>query len=443
MRLTEFFLSTLKEAPSEAKVISHKLMLRAGMIKQSSAGIYSWLPLGYKVLNKIEQIIINEQNSIGAQQILMPTIQPADIWVESGRYEDYGQEMLRVKDRSDRDLLYGPTNEELITDIFRTHIKSYKYLPIMLYHIQWKFRDELRPRYGVMRGREFLMKDSYSFDLDIEKSRLTYQKVFLSYLRTFAKLGLQAIPVKANPGPIGGDLSHEFVILAPNGESDIFYDKGLLELDPLKSKNYLDAESINDEYNSWAKHYSSTDDMHDLNEFKEKVAGDNQANSRGIEVGHVFYFGTKYSKSMGANIINNRGEQIPVHMGSYGIGVSRLLGAIIEYSHDDKGIIWPKNVAPFSVGVLNLKIGDEYCDKMSELIYKSLLIAGVDVLYDDTPERAGSKFANMDLIGVPYQVFIGMKSKDSGLFEIKERATNKKYYLTLDSMINHLTEKFN
>ena len=443
MRLTEFFLPTLKEAPSEAKVISHKLMLRAGMVKQSSAGIYSWLPLGYKVLSKIQQIIRTEQNSIGAQEILMPTIQPADIWLESGRYEDYGQEMLRVKDRSNRDLLYGPTNEELVTDIFRTHTKSYKNLPLMLYHIQWKFRDELRPRYGVMRCREFLMKDSYSFDLDIEKSRLTYQKVFLSYLRTFSKLGLQAIPVKANPGPIGGDLSHEFVILAPNGESDIFFDKNLLKLDPLKSINALDSDLIDKEYNSWVQYYSSTDDMHNIDNFKKNVLSENQAHSRAIEVGHVFYFGTKYSKSMGANIINNRGEQIPVHMGSYGIGVSRLLGAIIEYSHDDKGIIWPKNVAPFSVGVLNLKIGDEYCDKMSELIYKSLLIAGVDVLYDDTPERAGSKFANMDLIGVPYQVFIGMKSKDSGLFEIKERATNKKYYLTLDSMINHLTEKFN
>ena len=354
MYFSKSLIPILKNNPSEAKIKSHKLMLRTGMIKQSSAGIYSWLPLGFKVLNKIEQIIINEQNSIGAQQILMPTIQPADIWVESGRYEDYGQEMLRVKDRSDRDLLYGPTNEELITDIFRTHIKSYKYLPIMLYHIQWKFRDELRPRYGVMRGREFLMKDSYSFDLDIEKARLTYQKVFLSYLRTFAKLGLQAIPVKANPGPIGGDLSHEFVILAPNGESDIFYDKGLLELDPLKNKNYLDAESINDEYNSWAKHYSSTDDMHDLNEFKEKVTGENQGNSRAIEVGHVFYFGTKYSKSMGANIINNTlkagGRVIPV-----GTTCLRILESMI---------IKEKKVIPFS-GYTNIFITPGYKFKIA------------------------------------------------------------------------------
>ncbi|PPR78086.1 MAG: Proline--tRNA ligase [Alphaproteobacteria bacterium MarineAlpha2_Bin1] len=443
MKISEFFLPTLKEAPSEAKVISHQLMLRSGMIKQSSAGIYSWLPLGFKVLKKIEDIIRKEQDSIGGQEILMPTIQPADIWVESGRYEDYGQEMLRIKDRSNRELLYGPTNEELITDIFRTHLKSYKDLPLLLYHIQWKFRDELRPRYGVMRGREFLMKDSYSFDLDLEQSRLTYQKNFLSYLRIFARLGLKALPVKANPGPIGGDLSHEFVILAPNGESDIFFDKTLLELDPLSKENYSDKNIIDKAYNKWAQCYSVTDDIYNEKEYNQFVSPENRTNSRAIEVGHVFYFGTKYSKSMGANIINNKGESVNVHMGSYGIGVSRLVGAIIEYSHDDKGIIWPINVAPFSVGILNLKNGDEYCDRMSELIYQNLLIAGVEVLYDDTSERAGSKFANMDLIGLPYQVFIGLKSKETGLFEIKERSTNKRYFLALDSLINHLTEIFN
>ncbi len=443
MKLSEFFLPTLKEAPSEAQVISHQLMLRAGMIKQSSAGIYSWLPLGFKVLKKIEELIRSEQNSIGAQEILMPTMQPADLWIESGRYEDYGQEMLRIKDRSNRDLLYGPTNEELITDIFRTHLKSYKDLPLLLYHIQWKFRDELRPRYGVMRGREFLMKDSYSFDLNLDQSRLTYQKNFLSYLRIFAKLGLKALPVKANPGPIGGDLSHEFVILAPNGESDIFFDKSLLDLDPLSKVDFLDINAVEKEYNKWSQCYSSTDDIHNEKEYNHIVKIENRANNRAIEVGHVFYFGTKYSKSMGANIINNKGQQLPVHMGSYGIGVSRLVGAIIEYSHDDRGIIWPKNVAPFSVGILNLKKGDDYCDKISELIYQNLLIAGIEVLYDNTSERAGSKFANMDLIGTPYQVFIGLKSKETGLFEVKERATNKRYNLSLDTLINHLTEKFN
>ena len=443
MKISQFFLPTLKEAPSEAQVISHQLMLRSGMIKQSSAGIYSWLPLGFKVLKKIEEIIRCEQDYIGGQEILMPTIQPADLWIESGRYEDYGQEMLRIKDRSNRDLLYGPTNEELITDIFRTHLKSYKDLPLLLYHIQWKFRDELRPRYGVMRGREFLMKDSYSFDLDMNQSRLTYQRNFLSYLRIFSKLGLKAIPVKANPGPIGGDLSHEFVILAPNGESDIFFDKKLLEFESISKDIFLDKNLVEKEYNKWAKCYAVTDDIHNEIEYNKLTTPENRVNSRAIEVGHVFYFGTKYSKSMGANLINNKGEQLPVHMGSYGIGVSRLVGAIIEYSHDDKGIIWPENVAPFSVGILNLKKGDEYCDKMSELVYQNLLIAGVEVLYDDTSERAGSKFANMDLIGLPYQVFIGSKSKDNGLFEIKERATNKRYFLKLESLINHLTEKFN
>ncbi|MBL41574.1 MAG: proline--tRNA ligase [Rhodospirillaceae bacterium] len=443
MKISQFFLPTLKEAPSEAQVISHQLMLRSGMIKQSSAGIYSWLPLGFKVLKKIEEIIRCEQDYIGGQEILMPTIQPADLWIESGRYEDYGQEMLRIKDRSNRDLLYGPTNEELITDIFRTHLKSYKDLPLLLYHIQWKFRDELRPRYGVMRGREFLMKDSYSFDLDMNQSRLTYQKNFLSYLRIFSKLGLKAVPVKANPGPIGGDLSHEFVILAPNGESDIFFDKKLLEFESISKDIFLDKNLVEKEYNKWAKCYAVTDDIHNEKEYNKLTTPENRVNSRAIEVGHVFYFGTKYSKSMGANLINNKGEQLPVHMGSYGIGVSRLVGAIIEYSHDDKGIIWPENVAPFSVGILNLKKGDEYCDKMSELVYQNLLIAGLEVLYDDTSERAGSKFANMDLIGLPYQVFIGSKSKDNGLFEIKERATNKRYFLKLESLINHLTEKFN
>ncbi len=441
MKLSQFFLPTLKDAPSDAQIISHKLMLRAGMIKQSSAGIYSWLPLGFKVLKKIEELIRLEQNSIGAQEILMPTIQPADLWTESGRYEDYGQEMLRIKDRSNRDLLYGPTNEELVTDIFRTHVKSYKDLPILLYHIQWKFRDELRPRYGVMRGREFLMKDSYSFDLDLFKSRITYQKNFLTYLRIFAKLGLKAIPVRANPGPIGGDLSHEFVILAPNGESDVYFDKSLLELDILSKENKVNDDNIEDIYNKYADCYSVTDDMYIEKEFNNSVEKDNQSKSRAIEVGHVFYFGAKYSKAMGANIVNNKDQEIPVHMGSYGIGVSRLVGAIIEFSHDDKGIIWPASVAPFKVGLLNLKPGDNYCDKTSELIYQTLLIAGVEVLYDDTLERAGSKFANMDLIGLPYQIFVGSKSKKSNMFEVKERNTDKRYHLSLDRLINHLSSK--
>ncbi len=441
MRLSNFFLPTLKEAPSEAQVISHNLMLRAGMIKQSSAGIYSWLPLGLLVLKKIEQVIRSEQSIIGAQEILMPTIQPADIWVESGRYEDYGQEMLRVKDRSDRDLLYGPTNEELVTDIFRDHVKSYKDLPLLLYHMQWKFRDELRPRYGVMRGREFLMKDSYSFDIDLENSRIVYKKNFLSYLRIFAKLGLKAIPVRADPGPIGGDLSHEFVILAPNGESDVFFDKSILDIDILSVTKGFNKEDIDDLYKIFTNFYSVTDDMHNEEKFKNVTPKSCQQSSRAIEIGHVFYFGTKYSKSMNANIVNRNGEELPAHMGSYGIGVSRLVGAIIEYSHDDKGIIWPKSVAPFKVGVLNLKTGDDFCDKTCEIIYQGLSIAGVEVLYDNTKERAGSKFANMDLIGIPYQIFVGSKSKESGLFEVKERSTNKRYHLSMDSLINYLSEK--
>ena len=439
MKLNEYFLPTSKEAPSEANVISHKLMLRAGMIRQSSAGIYSWLPLGYKVLKKIENIIRLEQNSVGCQEILMPTIQPADLWRESGRYDDYGKEMLRISDRNDRQMLYGPTNEELITDIFRSSIKSYRDLPKILYHIQWKFRDELRPRYGVMRGREFLMKDSYSFDIDYENARETYYKIFLCYLRTFHLLGLKAIPMKADPGPIGGDLSHEFVILAKNGESDVYYDKKLLDIDVTKTSSYT--KNYENKSKTWTNLYAATDNMHDNDLFLKNVKKENQVKNKGIEVGHVFYFGTKYSNAMGASVINSNGENISVHMGSYGIGVSRLVGAIIEASHDDKGIIWPEIIAPFKVGLLNLKSGDTLCDRACDDIYERLMMLGIEVIYDNTDERPGVKFNNMDLIGIPYQVIIGPRGVKNGIYDIKVRSTGETFELSSDKILSFFSEK--
>src|SRR3984893_13996112 len=380
MRLSEYFLPLLRENPSEAQIVSHRLMLRAGMIRQSSAGIYSWLPLGLRVLKKIERIVREEQDRAGAQEILMPTIQPAELWRESGRYDDYGKEMLRIRDRHDREMLYGPTNEEQVTEIVRASIKSYRDLPRLLYHIQWKFRDEVRPRFGVMRGREFLMKDAYSIDLDFAGARHSYNKMFVAYLRTFARMGLKAIPMRADTGPIGGDLSHEFIILADTGESAVFCHKGLIDKNILGPK--IDYESdLQPIVQEWTSLYAATDEKHDKAAF-EKIPEAERLAARGIEVGHIFYFGTKYSKPMNAVVAGPGGEQVTVEMGSYGIGVSRLVGAIIEASHDDAGIIWPESVAPFKVALVNLKPDDGAVSGACTKLYDTLQAKGVAVLHE-------------------------------------------------------------
>ncbi len=422
MRLTNYFLPVLKESPSDAEIVSHQLMVRAGMISQSSSGIYSWLPLGLRVLKKIENIVREEQDAAGVNEILMPTIQPADLWKESGRYEDYGKEMLRINDRQDREMLYGPTNEEQVTDIFRRSIKSYKELPLLLYHIQWKFRDELRPRFGVMRGREFLMKDAYSFDLDKQQSEISYNKFFVCYLKTFQRLELKAIPMKAETGPIGGDLSHEFIIISKTGESDIFFDSKLLEQEnELFNINY--SEDLSGLVNSYKTLYAVSDDKFNQDDFDKNVSNENQTKSKGIEVGHIFSFGTKYSEAMKANVLNKDGKQATVFMGSYGIGISRLVGAIIESSNDEKGIIWPKSVSPYDIGIINLKQKDDDITLISDDVYEKLLSAGFDVLYDDKDDNPGVKFSRMDLIGLPYQVIIGNKSKSDSILEVKNRKT--------------------
>ena len=422
MRLTNYFLPVLKESPNDAEIISHQLMLRAGMISQSSSGIYSWLPLGLRVLKKIENIVRDEQDAAGVNEILMPTIQPADLWKESGRYEDYGKEMLRINDRQDREMLYGPTNEEQVTDIFRRSIKSYKELPQLLYHIQWKFRDELRPRFGVMRGREFLMKDAYSFDLDKQKSEISYNKFFVCYLKTFQRLELKAIPMTAETGPIGGDLSHEFIIISQTGESDIYFDSKLLEQEnELQSINY--SEDLSGLVNSYKSLYAVSDDKFNQDNFDNNVLKENQTRSKGIEVGHIFSFGTKYSETMKANVLNNDGKQTTVFMGSYGIGISRLVGAIIESSNDDKGIIWPKSVSPYDIGLINLKQKDNDITAISNGVYEKLLSVGFDVLYDDKNDNPGVKFSRMDLIGLPFQVIVGNKSKNDSILEVKNRKT--------------------
>ncbi len=438
MRLSAYFMPTLKETPAEAEIVSHRLMLRAGMVRQASAGIYSWLPLGLRVLKKIEQIVREEQDRAGAQEVLMPTIQSADLWKQSGRYDAYGPEMLRIKDRHDRDMLFGPTNEELITDIFRTSVKSYRELPRMLYHIQWKFRDEVRPRFGVMRGREFLMKDNYSFDLDYEGAKKSYNKMFVSYLKTFARLGLQAIPMAADTGPIGGDLSHEFIILADTGESAVFCHRDFLDFDVLGSDlNYED--DLEPVVDHWTKLYARTDDKHDPAVFESEVPADKRVERRGIEVGHIFYFGTKYSEPLKALVATPEDAPVAVHMGSYGIGVSRLVGAVIEASHDKDGIIWPEAVAPFKVGLINLKATAPDCTKACEDIYAKLQEAGIEVLYDDRDERAGAKFAEMDLIGLPWQLVIGPRGLDKGVVELKRRAGGAREELSLESALARLT----
>jgi prolyl-tRNA synthetase len=435
MRSSQYFMPTLRETPSEAEVVSHRLMLRAGMIRQSSAGIYSWLPLGYRVLRNIERIVREEQNAIGCQELLMPTIQPADLWRQSGRYDDYGPEMLRIRDRRERDMLYGPTNEEQITEIFAASARSYRDLPKLLYHIQWKFRDEIRPRFGVMRGREFLMKDAYSFDLDPAGARRSYNKMFVSYLRTYERMGLTAIPMAADTGPIGGDMSHEFLILAETGESEIACHKDLL------GKRWADRDidfdgdlqPIVDEFTS---QYAATDEKRDGD--KEKALGADLVTARGIEVGHIFYFGTKYSAKLGAVVTDHDGKEVTVEMGSYGIGVSRLVGAIIEASHDDNGIIWPESVAPFRAGLINLKAGDEITTAACEDLYGKLRAAGVETLYDDRDERAGQKFAEMDLIGLPWQVIVGPRGLENGVVELKNRATGEREEVSPESALARL-----
>ena len=432
MRVSQYFLPLLKETPKEAQIASHRLMLRAGMIQQSSAGIYSWLPLGKKVLDKIADIVREEQNRAGALEIMMPTIQPAELWQESGRYDDYGAEMLRIKDRHDRDMLYGPTNEEQVTDIFRAHVRSYKALPLNLYHIQWKFRDEVRPRFGIMRGREFLMKDAYSFDSDAAGARAAYNRMFVSYLKTFARMGLTAIPMEADTGPIGGDMSHEFIILAETGESGVYFHKDWLDADLVTQVNYdEDLQPVVDRFTSL---YARADEKHDPETCP--VAADELMSLRGIEVGHIFYFGEKYSAAMGASVTAPDGTNRPVHMGSYGIGVSRLVGGIIEASHDDRGIIWPRAVAPFDVAVVNLKAGDETCDSCAEDLYVKLQAAGADPLYDDRDDRPGAKLAAIDLIGIPWQIVVGPRGMANGVVEVKNRRTGEAVEVSPDSALS-------
>jgi prolyl-tRNA synthetase len=436
MRLSQYFLPLIRENPSEAQIVSHRLMLRAGMIRQSSAGIYSWLPLGLRVLKKVEQIVREEQDRAGAQEVLMPTIQPADLWRESARYDDYGEEMLRIRDRHQREMLYGPTNEEMITAIVRDAIKSYRDLPKNLYHIQWKFRDEVRPRFGVMRGREFLMKDAYSFDLDAAAAKHSYNKMFVAYLRTFARMGLKAIPMRAETGPIGGELSHEFIVLAETGESGVFCDKAWLDTDILSAEVDYDSD-LEPMFAEWTRHYAATEDVHDP--AKCPAPANELLSARGIEVGQVFNFGTKYSEPMGAVVSLADGSSVPLEMGSYGIGVSRLVGALIEANHDDAGIIWPESVAPFRVGLINLRGGDAKCVAAADELYAKLNAAGVAVLYDDRDESPGTKFATMDLIGLPWQLIVGPRGIAAGTLEVKNRRSGERQDLPADAALQNVT----
>lgn len=431
MRLSHYFLPILKENPKEAEIVSHRLMLRAGMIRQQGAGSYSWLPLGKRILDKVCSIIREEQNRAGALEIMMPTIQSADLWRESGRYDGYGKEMLRIVDRHDRDMLYGPTNEEMVTDIFRSYVKSYKDMPLNLYHIQWKFRDEVRPRFGVMRSREFLMKDAYSFDIDYDQAKAAYNRMFVSYLRTFDRVGMRCIPMRADTGPIGGDLSHEFIILAETGESEVFCHKDYLSMStPSVGVDYNDDAAIASIVDDWTTPYAATDEMHETAVW-DAIDDSAKIGARGIEVGHIFHFGTKYSEPMGAKVMGPDGKEHDVFMGSYGIGPSRLIAAIIEASHDDAGIIWPRSVAPFEAVIINMKPGDTDCDAASDALYQELLALGVDVLYDDTDQRAGSKFATADLIGAPLQIVLGPRGVKNGEAEIKVRKSGEKHNVAL------------
>jgi prolyl-tRNA synthetase len=438
MRLSRYFMPTLRETPKEAEIVSHRLMLRAGLIRQQSAGIYAWLPLGLRVLNKVNAIIREEQNRSGAIELLMPTIQSADLWRESGRYEAYGKEMLRIKDRHERDMLFGPTNEEMVTEIFRSYVRSYKDLPLNLYHIQWKFRDEVRPRFGVMRSREFLMKDAYSFDLDQAGARHAYNRMFVAYLRTFARMGVRTIPRRADTGPIGGDLSHEFIILASTGESEVFCHRDFLDFEvPGETTDFDDVAGLQGIVDHWTSRYAATSEMHDAAAF-EALPAEQQVSARGIEVGHIFYFGTKYSNPMGAKVMGPDGQEHEVHMGSYGIGPSRVVAAVIEASHDEAGIIWPESIAPFDVAVLNLKTGDAATDEACARLYRELTAAGRDVLYDDRDERPGAKFATADLVGIPWQVVVGPKGLAEGKVELKRRSTGERETLPLGDVVARL-----
>ena len=430
MRLSRYFLPVLRETPKEADIVSHRLMLRAGLVRQEAAGIYAWLPLGYRVLQKISGIVREEQDRAGAVELLMPVIQPADLWRESGRYDAYGREMLRISDRHEREMLFGPTNEEMITEIFRASVKSYKALPLNLYHIQWKFRDEIRPRFGTMRSREFLMKDAYSFDLDQAGAEHSYNKMFAAYLRTFERLGLKSIPMRAESGPIGGDMSHEFIILASTGESEVFCHRDYLDFPvPGIGTDFDSVAGLQAVRDKWTSLYAATSEKHDPAAFAA-IPAEKQVSARGIEVGHIFYFGTKYSEAMGALVAGPDGKPVPVHMGSYGIGPSRLVAAVIEASHDEAGITWPDAIAPFNVALLNLKPGDAAVDGACAQLYAGLGARRIDVLLDDTDERPGGKFARADLIGLPWQVIAGPKSLAEGKVEVKRRDTGERHSLT-------------
>ena len=439
MLQSSLFTKTRKEAPKDEVAKNAELLIRGGFVDKLLAGVYSYLPLGFRVLKKIETIIREEMDAAGAQEVLMPTIQSADLWMESGRYNDYGQEMLRIQDRHERDMLFGPTNEEMITDIFRASVRSYRDLPLNMYHIQWKFRDEVRPRFGIMRGREFLMKDAYSFDLDKEGARHAYNRMFVAYLRTFDRMGLQAIPMRADTGPIGGDMSHEFIILASTGESEVFCDKAILEL-PIPGQETDFNSDLTPVIEAWTTPYAATDEMHDEAAYAA-VAEDDRMSARGIEVGHIFYFGTKYSEPMGAKVTGPDGVDVPVHMGSYGVGVSRLLGAIIEAHHDDDGIIWPASVAPFHVGLVNLKPGDEAADAACDDLERQLSAAGIEVLVDDVDTRAGAKFATMDLIGLPWQLIVGPRGLKDGVVELKNRASGERVTISPQEAVNRLVDE--
>ena len=440
MRWSRAFLPVLKETPTDAQIVSHKLMLRAGLVRQTAAGIYAWLPLGFRVLQKIEEIVREEQDRAGAQEMLMPTLQSAELWRESGRYDAYGPEMLRIRDRHEREMLYGPTNEEMITALFRDDVKSYRDLPRTLYHIQWKFRDEVRPRFGVMRGREFLMKDAYSFDLDEAGARQSYYTQMLAYLRTFQRMGIQAVPMKADPGPIGGDLSHEFIVLAPTGESEVFYDSAFEEIDWNRDElRYDDAAGLEALFDQVTSTYAATDETHDDARWSQ-VAEDKRRTGRGIEVGHIFYFGDKYSAAMGLRVSGPDGAMITPMMGSYGVGVSRLAGAIIEASHDDAGIIWPEAVAPWRVGIVTMRADDEATLGAADDLYAKLQEAGVEVLYDDRDERGGVKLGSMDLIGLPWQVILGPRGIAAGTVELKRRSSGERQELSVESALARLTE---
>ena len=439
MRLSRYFLPVLKDDPAEAQIASHRLMLRAGLIRQEVAGIYAWLPLGLRVLRRIERIVREEMDRAGAIEVLMPTLQLADLWRESGRYDDYGLEMLRIRDRHERELLYGPTNEEMVTEIVRAGVASYRDLPRNLYQIQWKFRDEQRPRFGVMRGREFLMKDGYSFDLDEAGARRSYQRMFVAYLRTFARLGVRAIPMRAETGPIGGDLSHEFIVLAETGESDVYCDRAVLDLAVPSDDVDYDGD-LDPVIHAWTSPYAATSDVHDAVRYEASVPPERRLRTRGIEVGQIFYFGTRYSEPMRTRVTMPDGSTRALHGGSYGIGVSRLVGAIIEASHDEAGIVWPDAVAPFDIGLVNIKPGDVAVDGACTELERRMAEQGIEVLHDDTEARAGAKFARMDLIGLPWQAVIGPRGVANGTIELKHRASGMRVELPLEAALAKLVE---